>query len=78
MGRPFPGGSKTVRLAGHGASTDRGVTENGSQGRRVTLAVRVGTVPMHDRIDTGTLRSIADQSGGENFQAWCQWIDRNH
>lgn len=37
--------------------------------------VRVVTVPMKERIPQGTLRSIADQSGAEDFRAWCAWID---
>lgn len=39
--------------------------------------VRIVSVPMHDSINTGTLRNIADQSGAENFEAFCEWIDRN-
>lgn len=41
--------------------------------------VRVVTVPMksEDRIPTGTLHSIADQCGAEDFRAWCRWIDEN-
>ncbi|MEF8821384.1 MAG: type II toxin-antitoxin system HicA family toxin [Halovenus sp.] len=35
------------------------------------------TIPLHDRIDLGTLRSIADQAGAENFDAFCEWIDQN-
>jgi hypothetical protein len=35
------------------------------------------SVPMHDSIDIGTLRNIADQSGTEDFESWCEWIDRN-
>jgi len=38
---------------------------------------RVVSVPMHDRIDTGTLRSIADQSGARDFDAFCAWVDRH-
>jgi predicted RNA binding protein YcfA (HicA-like mRNA interferase family) len=34
--------------------------------------VRVVIVPMHDRIDTGTLRSIAEQSGARDFDAFCR------
>jgi len=37
--------------------------------------IRVVTVPMHDRISTGTLRDIADQCGASDFQAWCEWIE---
>lgn len=39
--------------------------------------VRVVSVPMHDRISLGTLQSIADQCGANDFDAWCRWIDRN-
>ena len=30
---------------------------------------------MHDEVKIGTLRSIADQCGAEDFQEWCRWID---
>jgi hypothetical protein len=30
---------------------------------------------MHDEVKIGTLRSIADQYGAEDFQEWCRWID---
>ncbi|QLG49100.1 type II toxin-antitoxin system HicA family toxin [Natrinema halophilum] len=39
--------------------------------------VRVVSVPMHDRIKQGTLRNIAEQSGANDFHAWCEWVDRN-
>lgn len=39
--------------------------------------VRVVSVPMHDRIDTGTLRNIAEQAGARDFRAFCAWIDRH-
>ncbi len=39
--------------------------------------IRVVSVPMHDSIDIGTLRNIADQSGAEDFESWCEWIDQN-
>ena len=42
-----------------------------------TGEVRNVDVPLHDEIAIGTLRSIADQCGGEDFEAWCEWID-NH
>jgi predicted RNA binding protein YcfA (HicA-like mRNA interferase family) len=37
--------------------------------------IRVVSVPMHDRIDTGTLRSIANQAGAKEFDAFCEWLD---
>jgi predicted RNA binding protein YcfA (HicA-like mRNA interferase family) len=39
--------------------------------------VRVVSVPQHDRINTGTLRDIADQCGAKDFDEFCRWIDRN-
>ncbi|MEM4782646.1 MAG: type II toxin-antitoxin system HicA family toxin [Halalkalicoccus sp.] len=42
-----------------------------------TNEVRLVTVPMHDRIRTGTLRSIADQCGANDFNEWCWWIDEH-
>lgn len=41
--------------------------------------VRVVTVPMksEDEIPTGTLHSIAEQCGVEDFRAWCRWIEEN-
>lgn len=44
-----------------------------------TDEVRVVTVPMkgEDDIPTGTLRTIADQRGAGDFEAWCRWIDDN-
>jgi len=40
-----------------------------------TSEVRNVTVPIHGEIDPGTLRSIADQCGAEEFGAWCEWIE---
>ena len=38
--------------------------------------IRVVSVPTHDRIDTGTLRSIADRAGARDFDAFRAWVDR--
>ncbi|MFW5956244.1 MAG: type II toxin-antitoxin system HicA family toxin [Halorhabdus sp.] len=38
---------------------------------------RTVPVPLHDEIDTGTLRSIADQAGAKEFDAFCAWIDQH-
>ncbi|WP_254821370.1 type II toxin-antitoxin system HicA family toxin [Haloglomus halophilum] len=38
---------------------------------------RTVPVPLHDELDTGTLRSIADQAGARDFDRFCEWIDRN-
>lgn len=42
-----------------------------------TGEVRNVDVPQHTEINIGTLRSIADQCGAEDFEAWCEWIDEN-
>ncbi len=42
-----------------------------------TGEVRNVDVPMHDEVKIGTLRSIADQCGANDFEAWCRWIDKN-
>jgi predicted RNA binding protein YcfA (HicA-like mRNA interferase family) len=39
--------------------------------------VRLVVVPMHDRVTLGTLREIADQAGANDFESFCDWIDRN-
>jgi predicted RNA binding protein YcfA (HicA-like mRNA interferase family) len=39
--------------------------------------VRLVSVPLHDSVAIGTLRSIADDAGAEDFDAFCRWIDRN-
>jgi predicted RNA binding protein YcfA (HicA-like mRNA interferase family) len=39
--------------------------------------IRVVTVPMHDRINTGTLQDIADQCNAHDFRSWCEWIDEH-
>lgn len=35
------------------------------------------TVPLHDELNTGTLRSIAEDAGANDFEAFCEWIDAN-
>jgi len=42
-----------------------------------TGEVRLVDVPMHDEVKIGTVRSIADQCGAEDFEAWCRWIDEH-
>lgn len=37
---------------------------------------RYVTVPMHDELATGTLRSIAEQAGAEDFQAFLDEMDK--
>jgi len=39
--------------------------------------IRVVTVPLHDRVKIGTLQDIAEQAGAKEFDAFCNWIDRN-
>ncbi|MCH7659247.1 MAG: type II toxin-antitoxin system HicA family toxin [Euryarchaeota archaeon] len=40
-----------------------------------TGEVRLVDVPLHDEVAIGTLHSIADQCGAEEFHNWCRWID---
>jgi predicted RNA binding protein YcfA (HicA-like mRNA interferase family) len=42
-----------------------------------TEETRTVTVPLHDRIRIGTLQSIADQCGANDFHDWCHWIDEH-
>lgn len=44
-----------------------------------TGEVRIVSVPLKDsdRISQDTYRSIAAQCGADDFDAWCDWIDRN-
>lgn len=42
-----------------------------------TGEMRTVSVPLHDRIRVGTLRGIAEDAGAKDFEAFCEWIDRN-
>lgn len=46
--------------------------ENGDTGE-----VRNVDVPLHEEIAIGTLQSIANQCGADDFHAWCAWIDEH-
>ncbi|WP_435183447.1 type II toxin-antitoxin system HicA family toxin [Halobellus sp. EA9] len=35
------------------------------------------TVPLHDELRVGTLREIAANAGAQDFEEFCDWIDRN-
>lgn len=37
---------------------------------------RTVIVPLHDELDTGTLRSIAEQAGADDFQAFLDEMDK--
>jgi predicted RNA binding protein YcfA (HicA-like mRNA interferase family) len=41
----------------------------------VTGEKRTVTIPLHDRVRIGTLQSIAEQCGANDFREWCRWID---
>jgi len=66
-----------------GVLTDFGWTPVSREGSHVRLRyenpdtgeVRLVDVPQHDEVAVGTLHSIADQCGAEDFHAWCRWID---
>lgn len=38
---------------------------------------RTVPVPLHDELDTGTLRSIGEQAGMNDFDEFRDWIERN-
>lgn len=38
---------------------------------------RTVAVPLHDSISIGTLHDIAEDAGAEDFEAFCEWIDRH-
>jgi len=38
---------------------------------------RTVPVPLHDEVNTGTVRDIADQAGAKDVQAFRDWIERN-
>ncbi|MFB6074422.1 MAG: type II toxin-antitoxin system HicA family toxin [Haloarculaceae archaeon] len=38
---------------------------------------RTVPVPLHDELDTGTLRSIGEQAGMKDFDEFREWIERN-
>lgn len=76
--RDFSGRDVVKVLVAHGYRTEN------HTGSHVTLTTvtdggefRRVTVPLHDRLKTGTLRNIADQAGAKDFQEFCRWIDRH-
>lgn len=38
---------------------------------------RTCPVPLHSELDVGTLRGIAELAGANDFDEFCDWIDRN-
>lgn len=38
---------------------------------------RTVTVPLHDELSKGTLRSIGEQAGMKDFSQFAEWIDQN-
>lgn len=65
--------------------TDMGYTPKGRKGSHLKLRykhpetgeVRNVSVPMGGEIPEGTLRNIADQCGANDFDSFCEWMDRN-
>ncbi|MFP9061856.1 type II toxin-antitoxin system HicA family toxin [Natrialbaceae archaeon A-chndr2] len=64
------GGFEWQRTTGNHAQLSYEHPTNEADTRRVT-------VPLHDELRTGTLRSIARSAGADDFDAFCDWIDRN-
>ena len=77
--RDFSGREITKVLESFGYERDR------QRGSHVILKyrnpdtgeVRTVTVPLHDRVKIGTLQSIADQCGADDFDEWCRWRDEH-
>jgi predicted RNA binding protein YcfA (HicA-like mRNA interferase family) len=59
-------------VGGRGGSHRKLVYTDGNTGEK-----RVVTVPMHAEIATGTLKSIMEQAGGHDLDAFLDWIERN-
>lgn len=38
---------------------------------------RTVSVPLHDRVRIGTLRTTAEDAGAKDSDEFCEWIDRN-
>ncbi|WP_049908572.1 MULTISPECIES: type II toxin-antitoxin system HicA family toxin [Halorubrum] len=64
------GGFEWRRTTGDHAQLYYEHPTNESDRRRVT-------VPLHDELRIGTLRSVADDAGAKDFEAFCDWIDRH-
>lgn len=64
------GGSQWRRTSGDHAQLYYEHPTNEDDRRQVT-------VPLHDELRTGTLRNIADNAGARDFDAFCDWVDRN-
>jgi predicted RNA binding protein YcfA (HicA-like mRNA interferase family) len=64
------GGFEWRRTAGDHAQLYYRHPTNDADRRRVT-------VPLHDELQVGTMRSIADAAGANDFDAFCDWIDRH-
>ena len=64
------GGFEWRRTTGDHAQLYYEHPTNGTDRRQVT-------VPLHDELRIGTLRDIAESAGANDFDAFCEWIDRN-
>jgi predicted RNA binding protein YcfA (HicA-like mRNA interferase family) len=60
------------RISSTGGSHEKFVYTHPDTGEK-----RVVTVPLHDELRPGTLREIADSAGAQDFETFCEWIDRN-
>lgn len=75
--RPVSGRELVKFLESHGYKP---VDRTGSHVKLIyedpnTGETRRVTVPQHDELATGTLRSIADQCGANDFQRFLNWIE---
>jgi predicted RNA binding protein YcfA (HicA-like mRNA interferase family) len=65
------GDFKWVRTTGDHAIL-RWTHPDGSDVERRTVSI-----PLHDRVQIGTLRGVAEDAGAKDFDKFCRWIDRN-
>jgi hypothetical protein len=67
--RMTPVGRRPMRNSGRPESTPRTTAKRGVEKRTVS-------VPLHDRVRTGTLRGIAEDAGAKDFDEFCKWVNR--
>lgn len=78
MSRPTYSGQELIKfLEDHGYQS---VRQRGSHRILIyehpeTGETRRVTVPLHDEIMTGTLQSIAEQCGADDFQRFLDWLE---
>jgi predicted RNA binding protein YcfA (HicA-like mRNA interferase family) len=80
MGRTTSSGREIVSVLERFGFTP--VSRHGSHVRLRYVNPDTGEVrnvddPLHDEVKIGTLHSIADQCGADDFHAFCDWLDEH-